>query len=701
MKKMRYAFALILILASSFVWASISISEPLDVYNLGDILYIKLDGLIGAEVGNLNIDLNCGNRTINLVKISARAFSLDESQSYSTDVILNSEDLEVLNLSDVIGECQVVSSLGTNFASTKTFTISNNIDVILSLDKPSYDPGEAITVSIEAVKSNGDLLSGFLEGTNATSFSKAVENGFVSEIFTMPETIESGAYNLNIHTYDLKQNKGSASISFNINQVASLIIMSLSNTEVMPGEDFTIGVEVFDQAGIEMEGTVFMKIISPENEEVESAVQSGEFNTFNFVSNSSVGTWRAVGSFNNVVEEREFEMLGIQKVEFEIEDSILSITNVGNILYNKTINVQVGNETIELDLNIEEGEIRKFNIGAPNGEYEVMIDDGDNSISRQVLLTGNAVSISDFKNVGIFKAYSIVWIFLIIVLGGTGVVFFMRYRKTKTVEGDGIVKRIIKKFRRVENRLPIDSIYPKLRDAKATIKSHMGDSLNLTDKSPAVQGLDSKNYSHEDKSMVDLTKRSTGNAESSLVLKGEKYMSAIVALSVKNYDNLSEVAKKALHEIVHEEQKNKGVVDWRDDYIFIVFSPIVTKTYNNEILATKTGMAILNKLNIYNKKFKDKIEFNLGVHVGELITAKVDGKLKYTSIGNAISLAKRISDSDSKKLIVSDAIRKKLIRDLKVDKGKDISGNQVYEVFEIRDMSANAAKLKDLMKRME
>lgn len=701
MKKLRYIFALMFVLASSFVLAGISISEPAEIYNLGDILYIRLDGLRGAEVGNLNIDLICGNKTVNLIKIRARDFSFDEDQSYSTNVILNSKDLEILNLTDVIGECQIVSSLGTNFASTKTFTISDNIVVGVSLNRPSYDPGEAITVSIEAVKANGDLLNGFVEGSGATSFSKAIEGGFVSEIFSMPETIEAGVYELGIATYDFEQNKGSASISFSINQVASSIVMSLSNTEVVPGESFTVGVEIFDQSGIEMEGTVFVKIVSPENKGIESTIQAGEFNTFDFVSNSSVGVWRVIASFNNMIEEREFEMLGIQKVKFDIKDSVLSVTNVGNVLYNKTIRVQVGNETRELDLNIEKGETRKFNIGAPNGEYEVMIDDGENSISQQVLLTGNAVSISDFKNVGVFKAYSIVWIFLIIIIGGAGFVFFMKYRKTKTIGEDGIIRRIIKRIRRTKDNLPVDSIYPKLRGAKNTIKSNMADSLNLTDKSPAVQGLDIKNYSHEDKSMVDLTKRSTRNAESSLVLKGEKYMSAVVALSVKNYGGLTKVTKEVLHGIVHEEQKNKGVVDWRDDYIFIVFSPIVTKTYNNEILATKTGMAILSSLNIYNKKFKDKIEFNLGVHVGELVVAKVGGKLRYTSIGNTISLAKRISDSDSKKLIVSDAIRKKLIRDLKVDKGKDISGNQVYEVLEIRDMSANAAKLKDLMKRME
>lgn len=70
-------------------------------------------------------------------------------------------------------------------------------------------------------------------------------------------------------------------------------------------------------------------------------------------------------------------------------------------------------------------------------------------------------------------------------------------------------------------------------------------------------------------------------------------------------------------------------------------------------------------------------------------------------MGNTISLAKKITDSDSGKLAVSESIRKKLIRDLQVGEKKEIGGNQVYEISEIRDKTANAAKLKDLLKRME
>ncbi len=684
------------ILMSSFVLADISISEPSDIYNLGDMLFLKLDGLQGTSVGNLNINLACGNMTTNLIKIKARDFLPDEEQSYSTDIILNKADLEIENLNEVIGECQIISSLGFDIVSTKTFTISDNIIVTASLNKTSYDPGEAITVNIKANKANGDLLNGFTEGSNASDFSKAIENGFVSEIFFMSETIEAGVYYLNIYAYDEEiENKGSAIASFNINQVVSSLVMSLSDAEVVPGENFTVGVELFDQSGIKMEGAVSIKIISPENEKIESIVQADEFDTFDFALNSSIGTWKIVASFNDLIEEREFEMLGLQKVEFEIEDSVLSVTNIGNTLYNKTISVQIGNEVMNLELKINVGETRKFNLEAPIGEYEVLIDDGNNNpISRQVLLTGSVISVSDLKEVGIFKEYSIIWIFIIVVFGSVGAVLFVRYGKTRNIEGEGIIDKFIKKIRKitgkVENNIP------------SNVKSHMDSGLNFTNKSPKVQGLDAKNYSHEDKSMVDFTnKNAVGNAESSLVLKGEKYVSSVTALSIKNYGNLNEIAKESLHKIIKDAQKNKGVSDWRDDYVFIIFSPLVTKTYDNEILATRAGMEILNNLNAYNKKFESKIEFNIGIHSGELVTSRVNNKLKYTSMGNTISLAKKITDSDSGKLAVSESIRKKLIRDLQVGEKKEIGGNQVYEISEIRDKTANAAKLKDLLKRME
>jgi hypothetical protein len=658
---------------------------------------------MGSENGNLNIDLICSNETINLVKISARVFSSIEEQSYSIPYkILNKEDLEITDLNKILGTCQVTSSLGPNVASTKTFTITKNIIVAASLDKPTYNPGETIIVNVEATKANGILLNGFIEGLNASSFSKAIEEGAATEIFSMPETTEAGIYRLDIRAYDIGEdgilNEGSTFTFFNINQVPSSLIMSLSDVEVIPGNNFTIGTEVFDQSGIEMNGAISIQIISPNGEKVESNIQAGEFVNVNFLSNSSMGIWKIIGSFNDLVEEREFEMLEIQKAEFDLENSILTVKNTGNVIYNKTIDISIGEKLTKLELKINVGESRKFNLKAPNGEYEVVVNDGQNSISKQILLTGNSVGISNFKNIGIFKGYSIIWIFLIVIVVGVGIVLFMKYNKTRTMREETFIGKTIKNIGHFKSETEkmgerVGKKIPK------KIRSHLDDSLNFTKKSPAIQGLDVKNYSGEDKSMKDFTqKNNAGVAEAALVLKGKKYISSVVAISVKNHKSLNDFSKNALEKIVAE-SKGRGLVDWRGDYIFVIFSPLTTKTYGNEMLAIKTGMNILKKTNEHNKKFNNKVEFNIGIHVGELVTSKVKENLKYTSIGNTISFAKRMADSDSGKLIVSEEIRKKSLRDLKVSKGKEMGDNITYIVSDLINREGDAARLKDLLSR--
>ena len=656
---------------SSFTLAEISISPPSSVYNLGDRLYISIDGIRGTDTGNLNVNLVCGNNTTNMVRISARSFSADEDQSYRFYKILNQKDFGITNSSQILGECRVTVTIGSDIISTKPFLISNKVDVSASLDKKDYDPGEPITVSIIATKENKDLLNGFIDGSNATNFKKAVSGGIINYTFSMPDTTEPGTYHLNIYAYDIWQNgilnKGHTEVSFRIRQIVSSVVISLSSTNVTPSQNLTIGANVFDQSGKSMDGVVSIQIVSPKNKVTKYTIANKKFKTIPFALNSTAGTWKIISSLDGVTGNKEFSMARLQKVNFSIDGSLLSITNIGNTLYNKTISVKVGNKSRELKLNIAIGETRKFNLKAPNGKYDVAISDGKSSINKKVLLTGNAVSINDIKSDNIFWNFSIIWIFIILILAGICAILFIRYKKTRTLKSGDIPGG---------NKI----------------------SKNNPTSGKFIQNIATKN---RNKKTLDLTKQTSDKAEHTLVLNGEKYMSAIVALNIKNYNELNEMARETLHQIIKKSQKNKGLVDFRNEHIFIVFSPLITKTYNNEILSAKTGMSIFKDLNEYNRKFRNKIKFNIGIHSGELIASLKGGKLKYTSIGNTISLPKKISDSDDGKLIASETIRNKILRELKVVAAKEVGGSKTYEVSEIKDKSADAARLKDLLKRIE
>jgi len=134
MKKIVFVLLFVLLFTSSFAFAEISISAPSSVYNLGDKLYISLNGIRGMEIGNLNVNLVCGNSTTNLARLPARSFSADEDQSYAFYKLLDKDDLGIENLSTILGSCQVMVLIGDNAVSTKTFTISNSISVSASVD---------------------------------------------------------------------------------------------------------------------------------------------------------------------------------------------------------------------------------------------------------------------------------------------------------------------------------------------------------------------------------------------------------------------------------------------------------------------------------------------------------------------------------------------------------------------------------------
>ncbi len=694
--KKELTFIMVIMFMSSPVFAGMVISEPKSLYNLGDKIEFRIDNIRGVSTGNFNVNLVCSNSSINLIKIPATSFSDEDEASYEFAKELRLSDLEIGSYDQVVGGCQVTSSIGTDSISTSSFQITR--DVVVSnifTNQTTFNPNDQITLKIKATKANGAPLSGMIVGSNATTFNTPIEKGELVYSFFMSPTSEPGSYNLVLEAYDSegedKLNKGGTVVVFSIRQIPTSIIISLENTEATPGQDFSVGAEVVDQSGKRIEGIVDLTLLSPDGKETKHPVFSGEIKSISFVKNATPGTWAVYTVIEGLEELREFQVLENPEIDFEIIDSVLIVKNIGNAIYNNSIAVKIGEETLNLDLNIEPGEIRKFVLKAPNGEYEIIVGDGQKEFSSRVLLTGNAVSISDFRNVGIFKSYSIIWIFIIIILGGVGIVLFIRYKKTKTLGpgtgslgegGRGIINKIL---------------HPKI---SSKLKSGVSNSIHFTNKSPSSQSFDEKNYKDDDKSLLDLTSKKIGSAESSLVLKGEKYPSSIITLKIKNFSTLNKNSKDNLKRIVESTKDSKGLINWMGEYILVIFSPVVTKTYKNEILAVKCGFGLFKKLHEHNKKFSDKIEFNIGINSGDLIASKEQGKLKYTSIGNTISFSKRMADSSAGKILVSDNIRKKLLRDIKVTKAGAIGENNLYEVSTMKDREANEAKLKELLKRM-
>jgi len=670
MDKRRILVLALLFVSLSLVAADLAITEPADIYNLGDKLYVTATGLRGYENGNLNIDLDCGNATVNLLKISARAFPEDGGQSYSIPYkFLTKEDLEIKDIKSIVGDCTIKANLAEEVVESKRFTISDKVMVTAKIDKIKYNPGEDVTLVMQVQRADGAPFIGYFETSNFTEkegeFTEDDE-GRIDMTLRVEDNKAPGSYFLNVLAYNLDvdddvTNNGSDSVLIIVNQVPTRIEPTQSDVEAIPGESISLSPTVMDQAGGNVGGLITVHVENPDGEKEDYSIESGEKLEVSFPTDAKKGLWTVYYVYNQMTAESTFEVLGVERLNYSLTDGVLTITNVGNIDYYGLVKIGIGDSPHELEVNLKLGESKDFVLEGPDGEYEINVDDGEYSFSGTSFLTGNAVNVKEAGN-SITNKISLMWIFLVFLGGSLGVIMVGMYRRSKKTGKTSFTEKVKggwSGFRKVNK---------KDEGAK------------------------------ED--MVDLTKQVDTSAESSLVLEGDKVVSTVVSIKLKDKDDYSEGIQKEIVDIIKSNCGPKGVMDVKQDYIYLIYSPLVTRSYRNEFTAVSVGMNTSKALADYSKKMSGELKWGVGVHNGDLISKKIGPKLKYTSVGNTFSFANKMADLAEKEVLVSDAVKKRLLRDIKTHKVDEINNHPIYSVEEMKNKEANEAKLKDLLGRM-
>lgn len=650
------------------VSAEMTISETKEIYNIGDKLYVTLNGIVGSPQGNLNIDLVCKNATVNLLKISARAFSTDAGQSYSLPFkILNEEDLELNNISSIVGKCWVVASLNENSVKTSTFEITNSLNMKSMLNKLTYSPGEIIALDISATNANGEKINAKYQVANFTTLSGDLISGNANTSIQLSDSQKAGTYALVINVFDLDSNGdimnfGSEIEYIVVSQRATSIDLGISEVELLPDEELTINPELFDQSGEKMDGIISIYLQSPTNELRTYSFDVGEYSDISFYSNDSVGVW-TLYAFSGSVYSQKYEIsLGcLPKLSYDIVGGLLTVENVGNCLYSDSLNISLGETNYSFNLTLKPQTKKQFNLQAPDGDYDVSILTGNDSFTGKTFLTGNAVfvqGVGDKQN-----NLDVLWIvlFVLVILGSLVFVITKNSKNNTNKNPKKLSPSLFNKIFRFKNNNSVKKV--KTEEFIST-------------------GIDK-----------EIT------AESTLVLNGEKMKSVIVTINVKNNKELSEETKKNLVNMI-KDSSNKITLDIKDDYYFLIFSPLITKTYQNDMIAVQAALKLVKELVAYNKKYATKIKFGISVHSGDLIAEKDKNMLKYTGVFDTLPISKKIASMSNEKLLVSDNIRKKLLRDLNVIKECTIGDLDVYNVCGIKNIEENKAKLDDILKRM-
>ena len=343
-----------------------------------------------------------------------------------------------------------------------------------------------------------------------------------------------------------------------------------------------------------------------------------------------------------------------KEVKIEIINKTLIITNVGNVPYNDTVSVKIGDTPLNVETNLKIDEVQKYVLTAPNGEYSIEVTtNGNNFLEKGVMLTGNSINIKKAGEGAInFIRHPIVWIFLIIILGLALLIVLKKGYK----------------------RSFFGYIYPKKKEFKKEI--------------PLTK-----------KSLINTSMK----AELSLSLKGEKQNSSLICLKVKNIKEIESKkgsAEETLQKIINLAEEHKSVVYKNNDNIFFIFAPVRTKTFANERTAVDVSQKIKEILIHHNRTYNQKIDFGISLNYGAIVAKQESNLFEFMSMGTFITTAKKIANLSSEDVFLSEKIRERVMAEVKTEK-KTKDGIDYYIIKEIKDTEKHKQFINSFMERLE
>lgn len=638
------------------------ITQPEEIYSFGDILSASVG--VSGPGEQLEVELFCTNRS--------KMLFLNYINEATTIEIM--QPLTKNFLKEIKGKCNIVAVYGNSKEVSTDFIISDTILLNIDMDKQYYNPGEQVNINGFAEKANTKLLNGFFEmefkDTNVAITGPVKEGKFGSNI-SLPNDFAAGSYLLNITAYEKENgeitNLGNSKISIKVKQSPRRLDIPLENQNVLPGNNLSFKVILYDQSDKEIEGEASFIIQDSNGKElIKDLTQINKDNLLYVEKNLSAGYYKIKAYSSGIYGEREFYVEENEEVEFKLINETLLIKNVGNVEYDNAIQVKIGDLVEIINDRLSLDQEKMYGLIAPDGNYNIMITDGKKSFSEDsVSLTGNAVSVRAMDKNFFSRNKSLAWFFLIAILG----LFVF-------VSGRGVMK---KKF----------ILHDRLLSKFSRKKREKG-----PEKGTGIVNAEKKEFEGK----ITGKEKNLKVAEHSLVLKGSKYDTSLICIKIKK--DLGKVARLNLDNILEKVYENKGVVYRTGNYVIPIFSPLVTKTFKNHVNAVKVAMDLAKAMEDHNRKFNDKIGFGISVHTGEIINSIEEGKLKFTSLGNTMAIAKKIADVSGKEVLLSKAMHEKTVAEVKAEK-LEKEGLEIFKVNKISGSDKNKEYVDEFLKRTE
>lgn len=661
MKKVG-VFVVLFLMMFTFASAEIIISQPGSEYSLGDTLDLDLTIVSESEIVDfLTITLHCDDATNSSgVVLMKTPLSVLEGENKNFDLTTR---LDPTIISDSSGKCYVKADFDVDSTRSQKFEISDQLDVSMTIDGSIFNPGDNITIFGRAEKQGEESFEGYFKIESdeiSLSATGMIIGGEFSRTLQIPQNAKQGNHDITLTAYDRNSkgqimNSGEFSDDVTIRQIAKTIHLGIDSSTYIPGEEFSYKAILRDQSGQEMKKELIVSFLDSSGNIISSKpVMSGDQVRETFDTSSDPGKWMISAEYKDLLQERDVFFEKLERLDYTLLNNTLKLKNIGNVEFNKEIQVFIGDnvETLKVKLNLEEEE--EYVLSAPSGEYEIKISEGESvsSVGRS-FLTGNAVSIKDASSMINFNSSFfniIIWILVVLILVS-------------------ILIGLYRKLRKRPQTLNQNSFYSKPLRKVSSIPSPQDTSKDI------ISG-------------------------------GERQTASIISLDIKNMGEIHGVKSNEAIDAIDQaliKIKESGAKIYSDgNRRVIILAPILTRKSDNTDDAIGVARSIRNSIEEFNRSNDLKISYGIGVHEGTLIVEKMEGKFRFTSINGAVRNSKALADLAERQIYISNEMHGRTAGKYRSDKVSekawrltDLTSKHRYEQFIQKFEEKQIKRLKD------
>ncbi len=266
------------------------------------------------------------------------------------------------------------------FENMATLIVNNQLVTQIDLDKTEIEPGQSISVTGKAEKSDNRKVNGNIRITLGTKdYDYSFEDGTFQYRIKTSDTIKSHEHSIDILVQDEFGNHKQTTLIFNIIPIPTTLEFSMESREFIPEETLSLIPVLYDQAGDVMPGKeIEIRIANPENEIIEEKAKSAESFIYNIPQFAIPGKWKIKASHLDVSNEEEFTVKEVKDIEISLVAQTLIVKNIGNMEYEDHLIIEaIGDKmhTLEKRTYIQPGETIRIDLYKylPEGSYQINV----------------------------------------------------------------------------------------------------------------------------------------------------------------------------------------------------------------------------------------------------------------------------------------------------------------------------------------